>query len=191
MDEGTPSSIVPLRQRCPRCGETKPTSEFYWLKFGRHDRYCKECRKALNREWRQRNPDAHKRPAKRAWERNNAAKIAFYSRKARYGISHEQYQALVEQQGGRCAICRRLPDRKRPLHIDHDHDTGAIRGLLCYQCNTAIGLFGDNPAVVASAMLYLLAVPPPAAGKHPGDWWPRWSLGPDGRPDPPQASGDG
>lgn len=58
-----------------------------------------------------------------------------YQRK--YGISVEQYEAILRDQGGVCAICERPPKTRR-LHVDHDHKTGEIRGLLCYRCNRAL-----------------------------------------------------
>lgn len=61
---------------------------------------------------------------------------------------------MLEAQGGVCAICRR-PSDPAPLHVDHDHRTGAIRGLLCSPCNTAIGLLGDDPDRMMAAAAYL------------------------------------
>lgn len=90
-----------------------------------------------------------------------------------YGITPEEYDALRAKQDYRCAICSRhedeLPDRKsgRPrldgkpsaeavrLQVDHDHETNAIRGLLCWQCNTGIGCFEDQPDRLASAITYV------------------------------------
>lgn len=63
----------------------------------------------------------------RTWKRN-------WQLKRRYGITLEQYNALLEQQGGACAICQRVPKAGR-LHVDHDHKTKVVRGLLCYRCN--------------------------------------------------------
>jgi len=173
-----------MHRRCPRCGETKPTSGFYWLKLGRHDRYCKECRRALTKEWRERNPGRHD-GLKREWSRDNPAKVAFYNRKSRYGIIREQYDALVKAQGGRCAICRKPAE---PLDIDHQHSTKLIRGLLCGRCNRGLGHFQDDPALLLAAAMYLLSA---GSTWWAGAWWPAWALGPDGRPNPPHASGDG
>jgi hypothetical protein len=62
----------------------------------------------------------------------------------RYGITDEQYRALEIAQQGECYICGSRPKGKR-LHVEHDHDTGRIRGLACYHCNTAIAMLGDSP----------------------------------------------
>lgn len=77
-----------------------------------------------------------------------------------YGITIEQYDALFFLQDGLCAICHRPESRvqqgrAKRLHIDHDHRSGRVRGLLCAACNNGIGLLQDDPAVVASALDYL------------------------------------
>lgn len=70
-----------------------------------------------------------------------------------YGISEDEYLALCEMQGGRCAIC----DKAVPvLAVDHCHETGAVRGLLCSFCNTGIGHLGDDPDILERAKQYLL-----------------------------------
>lgn len=70
-----------------------------------------------------------------------------------YGLSSCDYDELLAKQGGACAICKSTPDR--PLVVDHCHATGAIRGLLCGRCNSAIGLLDDDPKRAASAVAYL------------------------------------
>lgn len=74
--------------------------------------------------------------------------------KHRYGMSVEQYETLHEQQDGKCAICGKEQEDRR-LAVDHDHKTGLNRGLLCIECNRAIGLFHDNPDACAAAAEYL------------------------------------
>lgn len=71
-----------------------------------------------------------------------------------YQITRAEYAALLAKQDGKCAICGICPEAKR-LSIDHDHETGAVRGLLCNNCNFAIGLLRDSPALVSRAALYL------------------------------------
>lgn len=79
-----------------------------------------------------------------------------------YGLTAEQYDALLERQGGRCAICRNRPGKKR-LAVDHDHGTGEVRGLLCGSCNhDLLGSAWDSLAKVTAAWHYLNT--PPAAG---------------------------
>ena len=66
-------------------------------------------------------------------------------------MTPEEHEALIEAQGGVCAICRDAP----PEHIDHDHDSGAIRGVLCGPCNMGLGLFKDDPTRLGAAIAYL------------------------------------
>lgn len=76
-----------------------------------------------------------------------------------YGISHEQYQCLVVKSGGVCGICQE-PFNDKPthaMHIDHCHETGRVRGLLCARCNRGLGLFRDNPRFLRNAAGYVEA----------------------------------
>ena len=68
-----------------------------------------------------------------------------------HGITREEYDLLLEQQGGRCAICQKL----KTLHIDHCHTTGEVRGLLCIVCNTGLGKLGDDLEGLRAAVAYL------------------------------------
>ena len=73
----------------------------------------------------------------------------------KYGITPADYDAMAEQQGGVCAICDLPPPADGVLCVDHDHDTGKVRGLLCRTCNTGIGHLRDDPALVRKAATYL------------------------------------
>jgi Autographiviridae endonuclease VII len=75
-----------------------------------------------------------------------------------YGIDLAQYNRMLSDQGGCCAICKTgVPGGKggRWFHVDHCHATGQVRKLLCSSCNAALGYFKDSPTVVAAAVLYL------------------------------------
>ncbi len=74
--------------------------------------------------------------------------------KLNYGLSVDEYNIMLKQQEGCCAICQLRCKRGR-LAVDHDHDTGVVRGLLCLSCNTALGQFRDSPAVLERAFKYL------------------------------------
>jgi hypothetical protein len=69
----------------------------------------------------------------------------------KYGLTPAEVDALRDLQGGLCAICRVAP----AVHVDHDHATGAVRGMLCFPCNAAIGHLRDDPAVLRRAAVYL------------------------------------
>lgn len=71
-----------------------------------------------------------------------------------YGMSPEEYSTLMAAQGGKCAICRSSCPRGR-LSVDHNHETGEIRGLLCRDCNRALGIFRDDPDRLRKAAEYL------------------------------------
>jgi hypothetical protein len=73
----------------------------------------------------------------------------------RYGLAPGEYAQLLEQQGGTCAICHCVPTRKR-LAVDHDHETGRVRALLCDNCNRGLGFFGDRTDLLSEAVAYLM-----------------------------------
>jgi hypothetical protein len=75
-----------------------------------------------------------------------------------YGISEEEYDQMLISQDFRCAICReesQATGKNARLHVDHDHVTGKVRGLLCYACNIAIGFLEEDPDRVQKIMNYL------------------------------------
>ena len=77
-----------------------------------------------------------------------------WSLKNYYGITVEQYTILLESQNSVCKICG-LPEPRGRLVVDHNHSNNAIRGLLCHNCNRALGVFNDNSDLLASAINYL------------------------------------
>ena len=89
---------------------------------------------------------------------------------------------LFEEQAGCCAICRRKlkifgRDKGRTAALDHCHYSGFVRGLLCVQCNSALGLFGDNPATLTRAVLYLTHLRQRLAGFEDGvQYVPIWPI---------------
>ena len=71
--------------------------------------------------------------------------------KRNYGITLEELAAKIESQNGLCVICR----TRSAVHVDHDHETGKVRGVLCFECNNALGLFKEDVDVLERAMRYL------------------------------------
>ncbi len=69
------------------------------------------------------------------------------------GFSSQDYEALFLEQGCACAVCGR--QQRRHLHVDHDHATGAVRGLLCSDCNTALGHLHDSPEIIRKLLQYI------------------------------------
>jgi hypothetical protein len=82
--------------------------------------------------------------------------------KRRYGITIEQYEILLLSQGNVCAVCKNDKPADEVWHVDHDHATGAARGVLCRACNTGLGCFKDNPESLRSAVEYLVGESRPA-----------------------------
>lgn len=125
---------------CRRCSETKPIES-----FSPTDKWCRPCRAAYQREWRRRDPQ------------KSTNQVYALRLKRDLGMSLAEYDALVEKQDGACAICRRVPptDGRRQLHVDHDHQTGVVRALLCLGCNRGLGGFRDNPDLIAKAISYI------------------------------------
>lgn len=125
---------------CSKCKETKPYSEFQ--KRNTKNGYrgqCKQCRNAVNRSYYD--------PIKRT---------EYHLRDA-YGITLADYDRMLLAQGGVCGnpACSRRPEEGQRLCIDHNHQTGVIRGLLCNGCNTAAGLAQDHPEVLRGLADYL------------------------------------
>lgn len=117
--------------------------------------------------WQRAHPE--KRKQHRATERAKDP-TAFKQRDRRshlrttYGLADGEYEALLDKQGGVCAICRKPPTLGKQLWVDHDHASGEVRGLLHAKCNTAIGLLCDDPQLLQAAREYLLAYIGKAAG---------------------------
>jgi hypothetical protein len=85
----------------------------------------------------------HARARRNATRLNNHARMV----EKTYGITGEQYWALYEAQGGRCAICRWASGKVKRLAVDHDHETGRVLGLLCGRCNVNRGFYGNESLV--------------------------------------------
>jgi len=127
-------------KQCNTCKIFKPVSEYYKdkrLKSGLRGQ-CKECRRKVEKA---RSPKVHK----------------MWKIKTNYGLTEEQYYGLIDKQGGRCAICRTTFSslKSRHIHVDHDHSTNKVRGILCTRCNVGLGYFRDDPTLLEHAIEYL------------------------------------
>lgn len=72
-----------------------------------------------------------------------------------YGVTEQNFYEMLKGQGGACAICKTAKWGEHGPHVDHDHATKNVRGLLCHRCNLAIGFAGDDPAILQAAIIYL------------------------------------
>lgn len=159
------AQVVAFRSvQCRRCLAVKPQTveNFTLVASGTVNRklifkrVCRNCASQQRVEWRRKNRDADN--AKRRL-RHKPDVMRRYNLK-RFGLTPEQYQAIHGAQNGLCAICakperRLMRERPTSLAVDHDHETGRVRGLLCAACNTAIGQLQDNSEIAAKAAAYL------------------------------------
>lgn len=125
---------------CSRCGQEKPLDQFHNRRASKDGRsyQCRDCKRSYDR------PYYHAR--KPRWEA--------LRRRAKYGLSEHAYNELNVAQNGRCAICARA----KPLVVDHNHETGEVRGLLCSDCNKALGFFKDEIDTIEASIGYLRRV---------------------------------
>ncbi len=140
---------------CRGCGQWKTPDQFY-----RRASRCKPCRVAEVAQYERTHagPDlkeSHRR-ASREWHRRNPEYVRNAHLNRQYGISSVEFQELLAKQNGVCAICGGTQaDPARPLAVDHDHDTGRVRGLLCDPCNQGLGGLQDSPELLKRAIEYL------------------------------------
>lgn len=136
---------------CTKCREHQPWGNFSPRARGKNGRssICRTCRASQKRDRRAANPEAV-RAVERDWERRTGRHT-----KRRYGLDREAWDKQVAAQGGRCAVpaCQRLPRRR--LVGDHCHTTGKFRGIICDNCNVAMGLTGDSPDLLRALAEWL------------------------------------
>ena len=160
-------------KRCSKCTIPKPLTEFHRATAMRdgHRNECKECTRYVRRlnyqanrdayikkaqEWKRKNPERHRESERRRRRRRDSRQIRIerdqYLRRA-YGLTLEEFDFLIAAQAGECAICAKVDGER--LHVDHDHATGRVRGLLCGNCNRAMGLFHEDARRFEAAGSYL------------------------------------
>jgi hypothetical protein len=134
---------------CRTCKQEKPLEEFSFQKV-RGRRYffldCKKCRAAASVMKRHGKPEKYR------------AQVRKSLLKRRYGITPADYNRMLQNQGHKCAICKTEGAGRsgaQRLAVDHDHKTGATRGLLCHRCNIGLGHFFDTPELIRNALKYL------------------------------------
>lgn len=134
------------RKKCSgKCKGLKPLSEFprdSTRSDGRYA-YCKECRSEFRRKHYRDNPEERR-------------KIYARHLKYKYNLTYQEYEALHAEQDGRCAICEdEVGLIEKHSHVDHCHDSGIVRGILCRACNHLIGGAKDRTDILHSAIRYL------------------------------------
>jgi hypothetical protein len=142
---------------------------------GMRDGYRNECRACNLQQKQHKNATDPRREIRRVqqWRKDNPERYAAYQKRRRsrpedkaadraghlkhkFGLTPAEYEAKLAAQGGGCALCGRVPAPGRQLDIDHDHKTGAVRGLVCNTRNQGLGQFRDDPIRLAYAAAYLL-----------------------------------
>jgi hypothetical protein len=132
------------RKLCLRCEGWLPEDQF-WAKAKAPDGLAGECVPCSARRTRD-------------WGRSNPDKVTDGQLRKTFGIGLDEFNAMLARQGGACAICGSDdPGHRnaRRLYVDHCHDSGAIRGLLCNNCNRGLGFLRDSPDLVRIAADYL------------------------------------
>jgi Recombination endonuclease VII len=175
MAKWTATNLAAGTKRCPKCQTTKPLSDFYFSKSrggGGYAGLCKICSQAatIASAWKrlERDPDYNAR-----WHREHRRLLPEHYRrrelKRRFGISLEEFDDILSQQGGVCALCQGPPrGRWKRFVVDHDHQTGRIRALLCLWCNSALGFAQDSPELLRSMAEYVKQhQPPPSQSSSP------------------------
>ncbi len=131
-------------------------------KFGHGNRYpsgvCKECSRERSRAYYRKNREKilslQQEPQR--WNRNKALNYRGHLKRT-YGITPEQFDAMFAAQDSRCAVCRAAePGSKlNRWHVDHCHDTGTVRGILCAQCNVMIAMSREDSSILEAGIRYL------------------------------------
>jgi len=124
----------------------------------KHERYRRNPQQTIDRvkKWQADNPERHAENQER-WRvsggKSRSNRKSHLKRK--FGITQEQYEEMLAAQDGGCAICGDSPEVGKALHVDHDHDTGDVRALLCVRCNNGLGQFKEDPILLDRARTYL------------------------------------
>lgn len=136
-----------MTKRCIRCGEVKALDEFNRLAAASDglNAWCKVCMRAYN------NARYHAQADDPEFKAAKADRWLRY----RYGIDRADYDRMLAEQGGGCATCGTTDPGSRAFHVDHDHATGRVRGLLCSGCNVVLGHVKDDPVLLRELADYL------------------------------------
>jgi DNA-directed RNA polymerase subunit M/transcription elongation factor TFIIS len=141
---------------CNGCQSTLPVAEFYIDRSRMVPKTrCRTCSKSATKAWRKLQPD---------YETRRYQKVKGETRERhlirKYGVTSADYESMLVGQGGQCAICGAIAEDQphKVFHVDHCHETGRVRGLLCRGCNHVLGHMKDDPEKLRKAIDYL-AVP--------------------------------
>ena len=149
---------------CGKCGKTKPLDDFYQSK-GVTKSWCKDCSRKYQKELYKKEPhrvierarNYRERYAEKyaAYRKENRPKAYLYELQNKYGLSKEDAQRLLAENGIHCAICGVAFDEKNKRNLDHCHATGKVRNFLCRRCNSVLGLVNDDGLLLRKFMRYI------------------------------------
>lgn len=139
-------------KRCSKCHREFAVDAFPFKdnSFDKRGKRCADCKNSKAARWVKNNPEKAYKAARRFIEAGKARK---HRLKKQYGLTEDQFNSILHEQGGVCAICKRQSDKK--LAVDHNHKTMKMRGLLCASCNRGIGYFKENVESLTSAIEYI------------------------------------
>ena len=153
-----------MHKTCTKCKLEKPEENF--KKKGLH---CKDCVNKYNRDLRKKNPEfaQRRRDEQRRWRESHPEEYKKRQRNSHlrrnWNMTLDEYEVMLNKQNGVCAICGKTEELNKgntrgqiSLAVDHDHETGKIRELLCMDCNQTLGRFNDNPEWFLKAAEYLI-----------------------------------
>lgn len=157
---GRPFKRYGLSKPCTKCNIDKPLSE-YFRAGNSYRSSCKVCSSLVTKAYRKRNPDKVKE-WKQGYRERHPTKVRNTHRNWRLSVLPIEYKLLEQEQLGLCAICRNPETRltktgdPRFLSLDHDHENGMLRGLLCNRCNIVLGHVEDDAELLEMMIKYLL-----------------------------------
>lgn len=157
MPRGIDLDLTSLTKLCSKCNEAKPWDEFHKSKatVSGYAVYCKPCEMARHDVWRRQNLPKMRKASKK-WRNENPRLAKDHILKSRYGVPIGWYESTLATQEGKCASCKTNdPGGKGDFHVDHCHDLGHVRGLLCHNCNVGIGSLQHSIPMLEAAIQYL------------------------------------
>lgn len=144
-------------KECKKCLQELPLSEFRLVGSGKWpDSYCIGCKKTVDKEYREKDLEGYRAKLREKYK-NSKEHYRDLARRSMYNVPLGTYEMLHTAQNGKCAICGSEQAAKdgRKLALDHHHESGIVRGLLCTTCNQGIGAFRENPDLLRAAISYL------------------------------------
>ena len=146
---------------CKGCNETKELTEFYVAKMRKdgselYKNFCKSCNnKKSQARFHSKSKEEKYEHGKRNRDNLGAEYFQNYNLKKRYGITLEDFENQLDTQDNKCYICEDKFESKKDTRVDHNHETGEMRKILCHNCNALLGHSKEDGRILRNAMKYL------------------------------------